>query len=97
MPAAPAAAVQSAPPAPLHALAAQTLNNNSNHRRGINTEEKAKVVDAVWGKELLQFLAVLTIFLFLATILKNSMNLSFSSSHPGATHPIFQIVRVQNS
>ena len=88
MPAAPAAAVQSAPPAPLPAPAVQTLNNNSNHRRGINTEEKAKVVDAVWGKEFVQFLA---------TNLKNSMNLSFSSSHPGATHPIFQIVRVQNS
>ena len=31
------------------------------------------------------------------TILKNRMNSSFSSNHPGAIHPILQIVLVQNS
>ena len=30
-----------------------------NHRRRINTEEKAKVVAAAWGKEFFQFLAIL--------------------------------------
>ena len=36
------------------------------HRRGINKEEKAKVVAAVWGTELINFLAALaaTIFAF---------------------------------
>ena len=29
------------------------------HRRKINTEEKAKVVDAVWGTAFIQFLAEL--------------------------------------
>ena len=29
------------------------------HRRRINTEEKAKVVAAAWGKEFFQFLAIL--------------------------------------
>ena len=32
------------------------------HRRRIKTEEKAKVVSAVWGMELIQFLAALGIF-----------------------------------
>ena len=34
----------------------------ANHRRRIKTEEKAKVVAAVCGTELIQFLAVLDIF-----------------------------------
>ena len=35
---------------------------HANHRRRIKTEEKAKVVAAVWGTELIQFLATLDIF-----------------------------------
>ena len=31
------------------------------HRRRINTEEKAKVVAAVWGTEMIKFLAALQI------------------------------------
>ena len=42
-----------------------TLDHNGikpwRHRRRIKTEEKAKVVDAVWGTELIQFLAALAI------------------------------------
>ena len=34
----------------------------ANHRRRINTKEKANVVAAVWGTELIQFLAALAIF-----------------------------------
>ena len=34
------------------------------HRRRIKTEEKAKVVAAVWGTELIQFLAALAIIFF---------------------------------
>ena len=34
----------------------------ASHRRRINTEEKAKVVAAVWGIELIQFLAGLVVF-----------------------------------
>ena len=37
------------------------LSYNRPHRRMINTKEKAKVVDAVWGPELLEFLAALEI------------------------------------
>ena len=33
------------------------------HRRIVNTEEKAKVVAAVWGKEVIHFLAALAILL----------------------------------
>ena len=47
-----------------------------NHRRKVNTEEKAKEVAAVWGAEFFQFLAVLAVFL--RTILKKRMNSSFS-------------------
>ena len=35
---------------------------SGNHRRRITTEEKAKVVTAFWGTELIQFLAALDIF-----------------------------------
>ena len=35
---------------------------NFNHRRRIKTEGKAKVVAAVWEKELVQFLSALDIF-----------------------------------
>ena len=42
------------------------------HRRRINTEEKAKVVAAVWGTEFIKFLAALADCT--RTILKNGMN-----------------------
>ena len=45
-------------------------------RRRIKTEEKAKVVAAVWGKEFIQFLAALAILP--RTVLKKRMNSSFS-------------------
>ena len=38
------------------------------HRRRIRTEEKAKVVAAVWRKEFIQFLAALAVLL--RTIIK---------------------------
>ena len=62
-------------------------------RRRINTEEKVKVVAAVWGTELIQSLAALAIF---ADDLKKRMNSSYSSYRPGAIHPILKIVMVQN-
>ena len=46
------------------------------HARKIKTEEKAKVVAAVWGKKFNPFLASLAILT--GTILKNRMNSSFS-------------------
>ena len=61
------------------------------HRRRIKTEEKAKIVAAVWGAEFIQFLAALAICTW--TFLKNRMNSFCSSNHPGAIHPIL----VQNS
>ena len=45
-------------------------------RRRIYTVEKAKVVAAVWGEELIQCLAAQLVLPM--TILKNSMNSSFS-------------------
>ena len=65
------------------------------HRRGIDTEEKAMVVAAVWGTEWIKFLAALDILH--PDDLKKRMNSSYSSYHPGATHPILHIVQVQNS
>ena len=46
----------------LHSTLYSTLeSNNTIHRRRIKTEEKAKVVDPVWGTELIKFLATLAI------------------------------------
>ena len=61
----------------------------------IKTEEKAKVVAAVWGTELIQFLAALA-FLH-QDYLKKGMNSSYSSYRPGAIHPMLPIVLEQNS
>ena len=47
------------------------------HRRSIKTEEKAKVVPAVWGADSIHFFAALA-FLYLDD-LKNRLNSSFSS------------------
>ena len=55
------------------------------HRRRIYT---------VWGTELIQFLAAPPILH--QDDLKKRMNSSFSSYHPDASHPIFQIILVQN-
>ena len=63
-------------------------------RRKINTEERAKVVAAVWGTGFIQFLAALAVFS--RTILKNRMNSSFASNHFGAIHLILQIVAVHH-
>ena len=57
------------------------------HRRRIYTEEKAKVVAVVWGREFMKFLAALAIFHY-KTVLKKIMISSFSLNHPGASHPI---------
>ena len=50
---------------------------------------------AVWGTEFIQFLAALAILL--QNDLKNRMNSSFFSYHPGAIHPFLYIILVQNS
>ena len=62
------------------------------------TEEKVKVIAAVWGAEFIQFHAALVFFLP-RTILINRMYLCFSflSNHPGEIHPIIQNRPVQNS
>ena len=54
-------------------------------RLHIYTEEKAKVVAAVWGLDFIQFLAALAIWL--QDDLKKRMKSSFPSYHPGAIHP----------
>ena len=42
------------------------------HRRMINTEEKAKVVAAAWGMELIQFLAALAMYFALGWFEENN-------------------------
>ena len=65
------------------------------HRRRINTEEKAKVVAAVLGAEFIKFLAALAILP--RTILKNRMNsfFYFKSSWCNSSH--YSNRPVQNS
>ena len=46
----------------LHNLLTKPLCTVVHHRRRIKTEEKAKVVVAVWGTELIQFIAALALF-----------------------------------
>ena len=58
------------------------------------TEEKAKVVAAVFGREFIKFLAALAILH--KDNLKNRMNSSFSSYHPGLIHSFLRIILVQN-
>ena len=65
------------------------------HRRRIYTEEKAKVVGAVWGTEFIQSLAALAILH--QDDLKNGMNSSFSSNCLGAINPFLHIILVQTS
>ena len=61
----------------------------------VKTEEKAKVVAAVWGDaELIHFLAALAIF-HMDDLKKSMMNLSYSSNHPGSIHPIPHVSLVQ--
>ena len=67
----------------------------SPHRTRIRTEEKAKVVTAIWGTELIKFIAALAILH--QDDLKMGMNSSYSSFCPSAIHSILQIVLVQNS
>ena len=38
------------------------ISDHLSHRRRIKTEEKAKVIAALWGTELIPFLATLAIF-----------------------------------
>ena len=72
----------------------------ASQRKRIKTEEKAKVVSTVWGKEFIQFLAALAILHYTVqcrTIFKNRMNWffffksswcnsSYSSKRPSAKH-----------
>ena len=62
------------------------------HRRRIYTEEKAKVVSAVWGTDFIHFLAVLAVLYqddmkkkdeFHQDDIKKTMNSSYSSNRPG--------------
>ena len=46
---------------PLGSYQGRIHNKTSNHRRRIKTEAKAKVVAAVWGTEIIQFVAALAI------------------------------------
>ena len=62
-------------------------------RRRIYTEEKAKIVTAVWGTTCIQILVALAIFH--QEDFKNRMNLSFYSYHPGVIHAFLHIILVQ--
>ena len=64
-------------------------------KRRIKTEEKAKVVAAVWGEEFIQLLAALAILP--RTIWRTGWIHPFVSNHPGAIHPILQIVQCKTA
>ena len=67
-------------------------------RRRIYAEDKAKVVADIWGPEFIQFLAAaLTILNMHQDDLKNRMNSSSFSFHPGAINCSLNIILVQNS
>ena len=59
-------------------------------RRRISTEEKSKILAAVWRTEWIRFIAALA-------MLQEKDEFIVSSNRPGAIHPICQIVLVQNS
>ena len=59
-------------------------------RRRISTEEKSKILAAVWRTEWIHFIAALA-------MLQEKDEFIVSSNRPGAIHPICQIVLVQNS
>ena len=66
-----------------------------NHRRKIETEEKAKVVvAAAWGAESLHFFAALAILP--QDDLKNRMNCTRTMWRTGWMHPFLQIILVLN-
>ena len=67
--------------------------DHSNNRSRIYTEEKANVVAAVWGTECILFFVTLAILH--QDDLKNRMNSSFSSYHPGAVRRFLHIILVQ--
>ena len=62
-------------------------------RRRVKTEEKAKIVAAIWGTEFIQFLAAVAVLH--QDDLKKEMNSFYSLFLPGAIHPIIHIVLVQ--
>ena len=72
-----------------HHLPKTTFKITADIWQRIKIEEKAKVVAAVRGTVLIQFLAVLAIWHHNEL---NRMNSSFSSNLLGAIHPIIQIV-----
>ena len=61
----------------------------------MKTEEKAKIVAAIWGTEFIQFLAAVAVLH--QDDLKKEMNSFYSLFHPGAIHPIIHIDLLQNS
>ena len=66
------------------------------HRRRIKTEEKVKDVAAVWGAEFIQYLAALAI-LHKDEFEEKDEFILFLQIIPVATHPIHQLVLLQNS
>ena len=64
------------------------------YRRRLKTEEKAKVVAAVWGIVLIKFLAAIAILH--QDDLNKGMSSSYSSYLLGAIHPILQIFLLQS-
>ena len=76
------------------------------HKIWVYTEEKAKVVTAAWGTELIQIPAMIDILHqddlkkgdeFVLFFILSLCNSSYSSYRPSAIHPVLQIVLLQNS
>ena len=72
-----------------HGLVAPYFSDRWSHiRKKKKDRRKGKGRRSVWGEECIQFIAVLAILP--RTIMKNRLNASFFSNHPGAIHPIFK-------
>ena len=79
-----------------HGLVAPYFSDRWSHiRKKKKDRRKGKGRRSVWGEECIQFIAVLAILP--RTIMKNRLNASFFSNHPGAIHPIIQIVQCKTA
>ena len=66
----------------VHCTMYSTVVRPAHKKRRFYTEEKVKVVVAVWGTNYIQFLAALAVLH--QDDIKKKMNLSYSSNFPGA-------------
>ena len=77
-------------------LTLDTFSHPRNHRRRIKTEENGKGRRCCLGDKIYSIPCHASYIFCTRLISNNMMTWSFSLNHPGAIHPILQIVLVQN-